>query len=82
MTTQIPAGFGLYDVESVDHPLVITHEHAEEIGAKLHEPDGGPKPGSKAALVEQAEELGLSTDGTKAELEARIADALADRGQG
>lgn len=37
--------------------------------------EGLPKPGSKDDLVRQAEALGLSGDGTKAELEARIAEA-------
>ena len=31
-----------------------------------------PKPGSKAALLAEAEALGLSTDGTKAEVAERI----------
>lgn len=37
-----------------------------------------PKPGSKAALVALAESLGLSTEGTKKELEQRIAAAGSD----
>lgn len=34
-----------------------------------------PKPPTKAELQAQAEALGLSTEGTKAEIEARIAEA-------
>lgn len=37
--------------------------------------DTAPKTGSKAALVAEAERLGLPTAGTKADLEARIAEA-------
>lgn len=36
------------------------------------------KPGTKAALIAQAEGLGLSTEGTKAELEQRIAEATTE----
>lgn len=74
--------FNLYDVEGVDHPLRLSPEHAKTIGATKHVPadtddeadDGDPKPGTKAALVAEAERLGLATDGTKADLEARIAE--------
>lgn len=73
--------FKMYDVEGVGHPLRLSPEHAEQIGATEHvsadtdpEADGDPKPGTKAALVAEAERLGLATDGTKAELEARIAE--------
>lgn len=70
----------LYDVEGVDHPLRLSAEHAEAIGATPHVApveSTVPKPGSKDALVAEATALGLSTEGTKAELEARIAEAKA-----
>ena len=70
--------FKLYDVPGVKGPLRLSGDHAELIGATEHTPDepeadSGPKPGTKAALVAEAERLGLDTAGTKAELEARIA---------
>jgi len=46
--------------------------------APASEPKPAPaKPPTKAELVAEAEYLGLPTDGTKAELEARIAQAQA-----
>lgn len=76
----VPNGFGLYDVPGAPRPLVLTPEHAEEVGGKLHV--GPPHAASgntvtRAQLQEQAKDLGLSTRGTKAELEARIAEHVA-----
>ena len=35
--TDIPEGFGLYDVKGSSRPLVITHETAKELKAKPHD---------------------------------------------
>jgi hypothetical protein len=42
--SQIPEGFGLYDVKGAkDNPKLITHETAEELKAKPHgEPEAKP----------------------------------------
>lgn len=73
---------------SADHAEQIgatLHKQAEDAGDPPADDDltvvtddqvtDDPKPGTKAALVAEAERLGLPTDGTKADLEARIAEA-------
>lgn len=77
-------------MKTVFHPTLDASRTVEDVevdawleqgwlAAKPVDPEDpeAPKVGSKAALEQQAAELGLSTDGTKAELEQRIAEATA-----
>lgn len=50
---------------------------AKDAPAPSSEPKAPAKPPTKSELIAEAEYLGLSTEGTKAELEARIAQAQA-----
>lgn len=70
----------LYDVEGVDHPLRLSAEHAEAIGATPHEPEPLDVQGKAltdmtvAELKEIVAAAGMETTATKkADLIAAIA---------
>lgn len=71
-------------VAETDAPEMLEHfaRHPENYTVEGYDPKPSepeaPKPGSKDALVAEAEALGLSTDGTKAELSERIAAKVAE----
>ena len=70
--SSIPSGFGEYDVDGVDGPLVITHEHAKDIGATEHKPvstssdDGKARP-IKDILADVGEDKNLASEALAAE---------------
>lgn len=55
----------------------ILHKDTRVLRTEPSPAEAKPKPPTKAELQAQAEALGLSTEGTKAEIEARIAEASA-----
>jgi hypothetical protein len=70
--------FDLYDVAGYRRPLRLSADHAALIGATPHGQDTPAvpaRPGTKAFLIAEAIRLGLPTDGTRADIEARIAGA-------
>lgn len=48
MSNLYPNGFGLYDVPNVESPLLLSAEHAEEIGATPHKEKATRKAAPKA----------------------------------
>lgn len=87
--TETPAGWGLFNVEGrADGPLLLSNEHAAEIGATPHQPgtDGVKEPtiaevleavGDDPALAAQALDAENAKDtprkGLVSELEKRLA---------
>lgn len=70
-----PEGFGEYRMEGVDHVLVLTHEHADQIGATPISEVADAFDFKGAALDEALRERGLSTSGSADEKRARLAEA-------
>lgn len=66
----------LYDVDGYDRPLLLSEEHAEAIGATLHQPSEQPK--ANAAVAEWRDYAigqGADPEGVEAMTRAQIIEA-------
>lgn len=64
-----------YDVEGYDRPLLLSEEHAEEIGASEHVETGQPKPSAgKAEWVAYAETRGADPDDAAASTKRQLVE--------
>lgn len=57
----------------------VRWDYDEPVPERVAEPEALPKPGSKPALIAEAEALGLDTSGSKKDLAARIAEATTEK---
>lgn len=73
----------LYHPDLRDVTVDVEDDHADRWVAQgwlKQAAEDAPKPGTKAALVEEAKRLGIPTEGTKDEIEARIVEHRAGGG--